>query len=264
MTERIIRPHHYQLPLVPFSQGKQDKLKTHVIDYFLIIFIFLIFILGVYYIYQNEPGYNLIDSVMYSGYNLRYISDFITKYDLVEALNQTLSQTSDSVQDDTADIPQIESDELHWQYMPISFSFSNPEDCGGFQTRRILRAFDEISNATSGKITFMQLNNSGSINIICNKNFLPPPEPGLLQSGEATVKSVGNIVLSADINFYNTGGDSYNGGCRNYPDVEIHEILHAFGFQHTDEPNNIMNAVGEYCPTHINDDIVQKLMSIYG
>ena len=207
MAEKIIRPHHYQLPIIPFSQGKSQKLnKTSSIDYLIIVLILSIFVAGIYYIQENEPDYNFVDSVIYSGYNLRYILDFVTTSNLNQnlLLNQSSNYESQG--------PQIQSSEPHWEYMPVSYSFSNPEDCGGFQTRRILKAFDEISNATQNKITFTQLNYSGKINIICNKKFLPSEDPGLLESGEATVSSIGNVIIEADINFYNTGGDSYNGG----------------------------------------------------
>jgi hypothetical protein len=267
MAEKIIRPHHYQLPIIPFSQGKNPKSNKTKISYSDLIFILLIFLIfagGVYTIEKTEPNYNLLDAVFYSGYNLRYILDFITNSNTYSSTLTSLSTNINSNQNENPENTKIESSEPHWEYMPVSYSFSNPEDCGGFQTRRILRAFDEISNATQNKITFIQLNNSGSINIICNKNFLPSDEPGLLQSGEATVSSLGNIILSADINFYNTAGDNYNGGCRNYPDVEIHEILHAFGIPHTDEEYNIMNPIGSYCPTKINQDIIDYLLDIYG
>ena len=255
MAEAINRPHHYQIPLTNFSQGKNNNFKISFLGYLAIIIILLAFIIGIYSIQKNETNYNLLDAVVYSGYNLKYIANFISNF--------SSEQSPIPIQNDSSTVS-IVSDQQHWDHMPVSFGFSNPEDCGSFQTYRILRAFDEITNATSGKVSFIESNDSVNINIICNKNFLPPSDPGLLQSGEANVFSNGNVILSADINFYNTGGDNYNGGCRNYPDVEIHEILHAFGFQHTDAPYNIMNPVGTYCPTHINDDIVERLMSIYG
>lgn len=157
----------------------------------------------------------------------------------------------------------IISDEKHWAKMPVTFNFSNIENCGEFQIYRIFKAISEIENATNLSVSFIQKNKSGEITFHCYKNFEAPTTPGLIQSGEASWKLIENEIIKADINFYNTGGGYYNGGCRNYPDVEIHEILHGFGFQHTNASYNIMNPVGSYCPTKINQDIIDKLTSIY-
>jgi len=255
--------------------------KTDFIPNYILI-ISLIFAILFFVLYFNELDLyeNPLSEVIYSFSNLKYLANVVIVYQEFSnyihsnELANTISALPEKGKrgdnknparsEESPEVPPISSKELHWEYMPLSFTFSNPEDCGGFQTRRILKAFDEIQNATLGKVSFVQINGTANITIICNKGFLPSTEPGLIQSGETTWKYYGARLVSAKVNFYNTAGDNYNGGCRNYPDVEIHEILHTFAFEHTNESYDIMNPIGTYCPTKINQNIIDKLMSIYG
>lgn len=236
--------------------------------YSIIGIIFLICLVSLIY-YSAEKGvtFDTFENIIYAGLDFKYLTETLSNPPATNEAIENPTTEKFLVKNDNIPIEEdtIESDKKHWDHMPLSFTFINPEDCGGFQTRRILRAFNEIQNSTQDKVSFFQINASeADISIICNKKFLPSTEPGLIESGEATVHNRGKIYIKSEINFYNTAGESYNGGCRNYPDVEIHEILHVFGLPHTDAEYNIMNPVGSYCPTKINQDIIDYLMDIYG
>jgi hypothetical protein len=57
-----------------------------------------------------------------------------------------------------------------WDHMPITYSLDE-NACGTYESRRIARAFEEINNASNGKITFKKLNvteNIADLNINCS------------------------------------------------------------------------------------------------
>lgn len=165
---------------------------------------------------------------------------------------------------------------LHWRHMPLTYSFDNEEDCGNYQAKRIELAFETMEKETEGVIRFRKLeknernkdiennkeNETTDIVIYCNKIvFLS--EPGFYVAGEAQHFVEENFITYGELYFYNTGKYSYSGGCPSYPNTELHEILHIFGFEHVEERNHIMNPNPTYCPTKLNKDIVEKLTRVY-
>ncbi|MDO8609127.1 MAG: hypothetical protein Q7R95_01135, partial [bacterium] len=86
---------------------------------------------------------------------------------------------------------------------------------------------------------------------------------GLFVNARTTYEFENGRVMNATIIFYNTREGKISSGCGAYPDVEVHEILHTFGFEHVSQKYHIMNPVQTYCPTKINEDVVKKLNRDY-
>lgn len=152
------------------------------------------------------------------------------------------------------------STKLHWAHMPITFTFS--ADCTNLVLNRNKKAFSEITNQTEGAITFKEINDSSAdISFVCYKEI--PREDIYLTSGEAQYWGEGNKINKAVINYYNVVEGRTMLGCFNFPDVEIHEILHTFGFQHKSGFNTIMREVQGNCLYKIDKDILDELKDTY-
>jgi hypothetical protein len=87
----------------------------------------------------------------------------------------------------------------------------------------------------------------------------------LYTPGESKTINNGQIIESARIDFYNvisTLEYKRSGGCVNYPDLEIHEILHTMGFSHNSSKESIMNP--KYVPCNkIDEYIIEDLINTY-
>jgi hypothetical protein len=163
--------------------------------------------------------------------------------------------------------------ELHYGNMPITYAL-NKSECGTIMTQRIKKAFDIINNETEGTVIFEDIsdklkNESAEADIIIHCYSGLEEENGLYTAGIATYSIEGtntNLVTSSEINFYKVNPKSSNqfsGGCTGYPNTEIHEILHTFGFEHK-EGYSIMNPVSDGCRiTMIEKEIIDKLKEIY-
>jgi len=157
--------------------------------------------------------------------------------------------------------------ELHWTHMPITYSFSEPNstigprdtknyECPPYQIQRLKDAFNILQNETENKISFEEsYNEEGDISIYCYKL---KAEGGYYIEGEGGYNYEGDQILNAEINFY----EHLN--CGNWPDVEIHEILHIFGFNHIENKSSIMTPVASRCDRgYIDEGIIQDLINTY-
>lgn len=162
---------------------------------------------------------------------------------------------------DAQNVTQIE--ELHFEKIPITYSFAEPNTrdnnikCPDYQIERIKQAFSIIEDETGGIVSFQEVENNGDITVFCNG--AKADTLSLMRTGDSSYNSYGNVITSGELNFYT----HYN--CGTYPDTEIHEILHALGFNH--EENNkdsIMYPIASKCDLgKIDEDIITKLKEIY-
>lgn len=156
------------------------------------------------------------------------------------------------------------SSELHWKHMPITFSITS--SCGNYQSKRIIWGFNVLTNETNNSVRFKKVDDSADISVKCFKE-VPSEIPNTFTQGKAQYLNNGNEIESAVINYYNVNPnlDYYPGGCIIYPDTEVHELLHTFGFEHIENPRSIMSPEGTNCYVRkIDNEIIGKLKKIYG
>jgi hypothetical protein len=156
--------------------------------------------------------------------------------------------------------------ELHWTHIPVTYSFAEPNTftdihglpnykCPDFQIDRLKNAFDEIQNETDNIILFKEVDYSTEITVYC---YRLKAEGGYYILGEGGYESDGNRIINGTLNFY----DHLN--CGTWPDAEIHEILHMFGYDHIDKWDSIMSPLQKTCDLgKIDDEIVNDLMIKY-
>jgi hypothetical protein len=117
-------------------------------------------------------------------------------------------------------------------------------------------AFDIIENITI--LQFNEFNKYGQINIRCDdKNRI---EGGLFIAGEGGPTNITkgenfNVILDGQILLIK---DSECGT----PNIAIHELLHVLGFNHSDNPGNIMYPVSK-CKQVIGNEIPKEIDRLY-
>lgn len=157
------------------------------------------------------------------------------------------------------------TEELHWTNMPISFSFGKEADCGAREAKRIRNAFAQLENETNKTVSFVETQDSANITITCESGFNKSliREDNYIKKAEAFYSSKNNVITNATITFFDTGGNKISSSCATYPDTEIHEILHTFGFEHVEDKSHIMSPIQLSCPKSLNQDIIDELKIIY-
>ena len=156
----------------------------------------------------------------------------------------------------------ISSDELHWGKMPITYRFvqekTDPEviTCPVYQVERVRDAFQIIHDETHNVVSFKEVEIGGDILVRCNGS--KADDQLFMRLGDGYYGSSNNLITYGELNFYT------HRNCGTWPDIEIHEILHVFGFDHTTNKRSIMYPIASSCDLgKIDEDIVQSLITTY-
>jgi hypothetical protein len=135
----------------------------------------------------------------------------------------------------------------------ISYRIDN---CPLQKREDMLQALQIISEKTI--LSFYGVNNNEEIIINCeNKNVI---EGGLFIAGEGGPT---NITKSGEFNVITSGKILLikESTCQN-PNIAIHELLHVLGFDHSEDPNDIMYSISK-CDQEINPATIKLINSIY-
>ena len=192
---------------------------------------------------------------------------------------------------------------IWWADTPITYQVMNEDDCGEYETKKIERAFQKITTATEGVITFQKVADAdANIEITCkyiqncyHKKIDINKEEKVIYEYESIcahaagfakiTKMEGFVIKKATIDLIGLAGFSettgtgasgfYVGSC-GHPSVEVHEILHTFGLGHSNNPGSIMYHQAELVPFTVQqegacmgsdkniDEEAKELWSIYG
>ncbi|MBI2140812.1 hypothetical protein HYU16_00145 [Candidatus Woesearchaeota archaeon] len=155
---------------------------------------------------------------------------------------------------------------LHWPRMPVTYFIENEEGCGRYEANRIRRAFRDISNATGNAVLFAQANDSGSADIEIRCTFIedcyelstdirddyvirteticqhPLGITKTLAEGNRLTKAYIEMVgLAGFAETKHEGPSGFYVGTCGHTTTEIHELLHAFGYGHSEDNSSIMS-----------------------
>ena len=150
-----------------------------------------------------------------------------------------------------------------FNHNPISYKFDG--DCDSEERKNMLDAFNIVSEMIN-QMTFSEVFSSPDIEISCSINEPPEIEGHYFVAGEGGAKEIiqtgrYNIITTGIILLYNND-NSKTSNC-NYPGVELHELMHVFGFDHSNNENSLMYPYLNSCEQVLDQSIIAELRRIY-
>lgn len=146
---------------------------------------------------------------------------------------------------------------LHWGHMPVTYSIIDKENFYSLRLQRVGKALDEIEKLTNGSIRFKKVSENADISFVCNKEVKREWDGYFITYtlGEAELNNLSNLMTNATIYLY--GGIDEN--CLDYPSIEMHEILHTLGIEHSKNAGSIMSEFEHYCLKDVRLDVDGKM-----
>jgi len=160
--------------------------------------------------------------------------------------------------------------------LPITYRFSEENPCKESKVfpshERVIKAFDIIEEQTDGILSF-ELTDEINQDILVNCYDSPSTDtPDAMGTG-GSLEDENKELSSGEINFYQISRDYIY--CPSYPNIEIHEILHALGIGHINRITSIMGPGGDifmfpedesitpYVCRQLDQEIIECLKLVY-
>jgi hypothetical protein len=155
---------------------------------------------------------------------------------------------------------------MKFNHNDISYRLST--SCSNENSERIITALDNITLST-GVIQFHRtLADKPDIEIICSSGESPVPTENsdFFIAGEGGAKEViqtgrYNVINNGEVYIYS--GLHQSPKCV-WPNVEIHELIHVLGFNHSLNKNSLMYPFLESCSQTLDKTIIDELKRLYG
>ncbi len=177
--------------------------------------------------------------------------------------NKEISLTANIISDNLNGNNYSKNNKFYWDHIPLTYSLldlkiKNNSNCSQSQILRIRKAFEIIENSTKEKIKFKENFEFEKVDIKIYCQGVKFDSINYLDEGKTKYNVRNNQIRYGEINFYN------HLNCGDWPDTEIHEILHLFGYEHINNPQSIMNPESEICDLNkIDDWIIKDLVENY-
>ena len=130
---------------------------------------------------------------------------------------------------------------------------------------RMEEAFDIIEEQVSS-LTFREVNSNEDIKITCSREGEESIVEKHFIAGEGGAKEIIQTqrynVITQGVIFIYKNPEIRTINC-DYPNVEMHELMHVFGFDHTDDKNSLMNPLLDSCNQVLDQGIIQQLIILY-
>jgi hypothetical protein len=146
-----------------------------------------------------------------------------------------------------------------------SISYNIDSACSTQKKERISQAFDEISGKVQ-VISFYSDPDSSDIILLCSENKMPAgTQEDYFIAGEGGAKE---IIKSGEYNVISSGlvllyAETRNSLKCEESNVEVHELMHVLGFNHSASANSLMYPLLETCEQRIDDSIINELKRLY-
>jgi hypothetical protein len=131
--------------------------------------------------------------------------------------------------------------------------------CSQKRTQIMIKAFSILENKTQHLTFFPKPKEKADILVGCSQDYITEGE-NTFRAGEGGPTRFINTTL-----YYVIAKGKvllYKEEQCDYPVVELHELLHVFGFDHSENPQDIMyNYSG--CNQRINNEVIETLNSLY-
>lgn len=211
--------------------------EAGVFIYLLIIGLIIIVCLFFYYfIYLNIPG------------------EPKTASSIISELPKNSSVTEDAVQF----FPNM-------KFNHNNISYSIESSCEENKAIRMRNAFNMINNLTGIEFIEIGADNYADIDVLCSSDTKESFDSDFFVAGEGGAKEViqterYNLIIKGLILLYE---DRKNSVKCEWPNVEIHELMHVFGFNHTSNENSLMYPLLKSCEQKLDESIILLIKNIY-
>ncbi len=152
---------------------------------------------------------------------------------------------------------------LNMKFNHNSISYNIASDCSEEKKDRMIEAFNELKNKV-GIISFYSDFNNPDIEVSCSENTKHSIEKEYFIAGEGGAKEIiqtgrYNVITQGVILLY---GEKKGIEC-DWPNIELHELLHVFGFDHSSDKNSLMFQYLESCSQKLDESIINTLKELY-
>ncbi len=143
----------------------------------------------------------------------------------------------------------------------ISYNI-NP-DCDENKKARMTEAFNELAGRV-GVIGFTPVEENPDIEVSCSEQSKPSISEDYFIAGEGGAREIiktgrFNVITSGVILLY----DNSEGVKCGWPNVELHELLHVFGFGHSGDKDSLMYSYLKSCSQKLDEEIITDLKELY-
>ena len=145
---------------------------------------------------------------------------------------------------------------LRFSHNRVSYSIESA--CVGTRRNAMLEAFGLFAERM-GIISFYEVSSGADIRVGCSDDYISMGEQ-LFAAGE------GGPSMIINTSFFKTIEEGkillYEAPGCDYPVVALHELCHVFGFDHSDDPLNVMYNTSN-CRQRISADMVELIYNLY-
>ncbi len=145
-----------------------------------------------------------------------------------------------------------------------SISYSLDPLCSAEKVDRLEEAFTELSDKV-GLINFYEVSNNSDIEVVCSEYSKQAPEGDYFIAGEGGARE---IIQTGRYNVINQGIILLHENPHNFyecewANIELHELIHVFGFDHINNEDSLMYPLLTSCNQKLDEVIVDKLKELY-
>jgi hypothetical protein len=210
--------------------------KGLILNLVLILLIIFIIIFGIYYLYLNIPGNP--ENLNFSVSNTRVIIK-----------NQTFAEVSQFYP--------------NMKFNHNSISYNIDYGCSNKKRQRMISAFNDLASKIN-LIRFYEISGNSDIEISCSAEKKESIDKTHFIAGEGGAKEIVqtgryNIITNGTVLLYK---ETNTQSC-DWANVELHELIHVFGFGHSENSDSLMYPYLENCDQKLDEEIIKELIRLY-
>jgi len=146
------------------------------------------------------------------------------------------------------------------RFQDPEISYYVDESCSEKRQEKMLQAFTILQKRVSVLSFYPDSKQEADILITCSQEETQIKQDYFIAGEGGPTKiintSLYHVILNGKILLYREST------CKEFPVVEVHELLHVFGFDHSNDPRNIMYNFSS-CDQDIGLEIIETLNSLY-
>ena len=170
---------------------------------------------------------------------------------------------------DIENLPELEGIGESEQFYPNmkfnhnSISYKIDTACSDEKKERMIEAFNELSNKV-GLISFYSVFENPDIEVSCSEYTKQIPGDYFI-AGEGGARE---IIQTGRYNIINDGiillyGNPHGFYKCDWANIELHELIHVFGFDHSTDKNSLMYPYLNSCDQRLDTSIINTLKDLY-